>query len=70
MKSLLIDNYDSYSYNLFQLVAKVSGEEPIVIKNDELTYEKIKFISGKAKFTPASAVDPTNLLINTPSIIV
>lgn len=41
MKSLLIDNYDSYSYNLFQLVAKVSGEEPIVIKNDELTYEEI-----------------------------
>ena len=32
--------------------------------------EKIKFISGKPKFTPASAVEPTNLLINIPSIIV
>ncbi|MGO3751540.1 MAG: aminodeoxychorismate synthase component I [Peptoniphilaceae bacterium] len=41
MKTLIIDNYDSYTYNLYQLIAKVSGEEPIVIKNDEMPYEKI-----------------------------
>ena len=41
MKSLIIDNYDSYTYNLFQLIGKVSGIEPIVIKNDELSYEEI-----------------------------
>ena len=34
MKTLLIDNYDSYTYNLFQLVAEVNGEEPVVILND------------------------------------
>ncbi|MFC4499676.1 MULTISPECIES: aminodeoxychorismate synthase component I [Streptomyces] len=34
MKTLLIDNYDSYTYNLFQLIAEVNGEEPVVITND------------------------------------
>jgi len=34
VKTLLIDNYDSYTYNLFQLIAEVNGEEPVVILND------------------------------------
>ncbi|MEV5546675.1 aminodeoxychorismate synthase component I [Streptomyces sp. NPDC052309] len=34
MKTLLIDNYDSYTYNLFQLIAEVNGEEPVVVTND------------------------------------
>ncbi|WP_405470721.1 aminodeoxychorismate synthase component I [Streptomyces canus] len=34
MKTLLIDNYDSYTYNLFQLIAEVNGEEPVVVLND------------------------------------
>ncbi|HET6571175.1 MAG TPA: aminodeoxychorismate synthase component I [Solirubrobacterales bacterium] len=35
MKTLLIDNYDSFTYNLFQLLAEVNGEEPLVVSNDE-----------------------------------
>ena len=35
MKTLLIDNYDSFTYNLFQLLAEANGEEPIVVRNDE-----------------------------------
>ncbi|MEU1848040.1 chorismate-binding protein [Streptomyces sp. NPDC019990] len=34
MKTLLIDTYDSYTYNLFQLLAEVNGEEPVVVRND------------------------------------
>ncbi|MEV6848431.1 aminodeoxychorismate synthase component I [Actinoplanes sp. NPDC051411] len=34
MQTLLIDNYDSYTYNLFQLIAEVNGAEPIVVRND------------------------------------
>lgn len=41
MKTLIIDNYDSYTYNLFQLVSLVNDEEAIVIKNDEYTYDEI-----------------------------
>ena len=35
MKTLLIDNYDSFTYNLFQLLAEANGEEPIVVRNDD-----------------------------------
>jgi anthranilate synthase component 2 len=38
---LLIDNYDSFSYNLVQLAGSIS-EDIRVIRNDELTVEEIR----------------------------
>lgn len=38
---LLIDNYDSFSYNLFQFVGETAPDVR-VIRNDELTVEEIK----------------------------
>jgi para-aminobenzoate synthetase len=33
---LLIDNYDSYTYNLFQLLGRLIGTPPTVVRNDEV----------------------------------
>ena len=41
MKTLLIDNYDSFTYNLFQLLAEANGDEPIVVRNDEMSWEEL-----------------------------
>jgi anthranilate/para-aminobenzoate synthase component II len=32
--TLLVDNYDSYTFNLFQQLARVNGQPPVVIRND------------------------------------
>ncbi|QIS24133.1 aminodeoxychorismate synthase component I [Nocardia terpenica] len=37
MRTLLVDNYDSFTYNLFQLIAEVNGVEPVVVRNDAAT---------------------------------
>ena len=38
---LLIDNYDSFSYNLYQLIGEIDSDIK-VIRNDEMTIEEIR----------------------------
>jgi anthranilate/para-aminobenzoate synthase component II len=38
MRTLLIDNYDSFTFNLFQHLAEVNGREPVVMRNDDPTW--------------------------------
>ncbi|MEV6067868.1 aminodeoxychorismate synthase component I [Nocardia sp. NPDC052001] len=41
MRTLLIDNHDSYTYNLFQLIAATSGVPPTVITNDDPRWDDL-----------------------------
>src|SRR3954452_4744100 len=41
LKTLLIDNYDSFTYNLFQLLAEANGEEPTVVRNDGASWSQL-----------------------------
>jgi anthranilate synthase component II len=40
-KILIIDNFDSFTYNLYQLLYSTSDSELKVVRNNELTYEQI-----------------------------
>ncbi|MES2760836.1 MAG: aminodeoxychorismate/anthranilate synthase component II [Bacteroidota bacterium] len=42
MKLLVLDNYDSFTYNLVHLIEKVSEIPFDVIRNDKITLEEIK----------------------------
>jgi para-aminobenzoate synthetase len=44
VRTLLVDNYDSYTYNLFQLIAQVNGADPVVVRNDEPVLSEHAFI--------------------------
>lgn len=44
---LLIDNYDSFTFNLYQQVSAL-GEEVVVIRNDKLTVEEVLEMNPKA----------------------
>ncbi len=35
MHTLLVDNHDSYTFNLFQLISVVNGTDPVVFANDD-----------------------------------
>ena len=53
---LLIDNYDSFTYNLFQQMAGL-GYEVTVVKHDQITVDEIK------KLNPSHIViSPSNRL--------
>ncbi|EDL66150.1 anthranilate synthase component II [Bacillus sp. SG-1] len=44
---LLIDNYDSFTFNLYQFLCEL-GEEVLVKRNDELTVEKVVELNPSA----------------------
>ncbi len=42
MKVIIIDNYDSFTYNLVHAVRKITGKEVSVLRNDELDIDELE----------------------------
>lgn len=66
---LLIDNYDSFSYNLYQLVGKINPDIK-VIRNDEYTCQEIEAMnSEKIIIHPVPEGLPMQVSVKKPSPI-
>jgi len=59
MKILVIDNYDSFTYNLAQLLGELKTE-PIVIRNDMITLKEIEKMNPDAIVISPGPGHPAN----------
>eukprot|EP01038_Epipyxis_sp_PR26KG_P004482 gene4482-6335_t len=50
IRTLLIDNFDSYTYNIFQLLSEVNGVEPIVVYNNAFDCDWDKLLASVSPF--------------------
>ena len=41
MKILVLDNYDSFTYNLVQYITELTGETPSVFRNDKISLDDV-----------------------------
>lgn len=60
MKVLVIDNYDSFTFNLVQYVGEL-GAEPLVYRNDAITLEKAQALGPRGVVIspgPGNPADP------------
>ena len=56
---LLIDNYDSFSYNLFQLVGEVNPDV-VVYRNDKISIDEIRSLNPEAIILSPGPGKPEN----------
>ncbi len=58
MRTLLIDNYDSYTFNLCHLLAEVNGREPVVVAHDAAEVGELDLDRYEAVVISPGAGDP------------
>ena len=61
MKIVILDNYDSFTYNLYQYVAELNGR-PLVFRNDQLTFNQLRDLNPDRIIIspgPGSPEDPS-----------
>lgn len=58
MKIIIVDNYDSFTYNLYQYVSELTGYEPTVFSNDQLTWKQFTTINPDAVIISPGPGDP------------
>ena len=56
---LLVDNYDSFSYNLFQLIGEVNSDIKVV-RNDKISLDEIKKLNPEAIILSPGPGKPEN----------
>jgi len=64
---LVIDNYDSFTYNLVQYLGEL-GEEPRVFRNDAVTVEEISALRPEAIVISPGPCTPAEAGVSAPAI--
>ena len=64
---LVIDNYDSFTYNLVQYLGEL-GEEPRVFRNDAITADEIAALAPEAIVISPGPCTPAEAGVSTPGI--
>jgi len=59
MKVLILDNYDSFVYNLYQAIGEL-GAEPVVHRNDSVTLREIRTLAPDAIVLSPGPGHPAN----------
>lgn len=57
---MIIDNYDSFTYNLEQLIGSIIDDEIIVVRNDKIDLEEIKKINPNIIIISPGPGNPMN----------
>lgn len=61
MRSLIIDNFDSFTYNIYHLLAEVNGINPLVITNNQLSWQEINELNVDNIILSPGSGSPENI---------